>query len=460
MADTTTSKKFLDYEGLAALKAKNDLTYAASGHTHAAYENQNAFSHVMVGDTDIAADSTTDSFKLVAGTNVTLTPNTTDDSVTINAAGYSLPLATSTDRGGVKVGYTQNGKNYAVQLDNEKMFVNVPWTDTTYSDATASVSGLMPSADKTKLDKLTMDNNGIIAAANLPSYVDDVLEGYYGNGVFYKTFNTSNGTGSDPYTGEDGKIYVDLDTNKTYRWSGSAYVEISASLALGETASTAYPGDKGADAYKHAVTNKGKAYTSGLYKITTNDEGHVTAATAVAKTDITGLGIPGQDTTYSVATASSGGSGGTDGLMSAADKEKLNALSTAAEANQNAFSNVKVGTTTIEADSKTDTLEIVAGTNVTITPDATNDKITINAVDTTYSAATASTSGVGGSAGLMTAADKEKLDGIATGANLYTLPKAGTTLGGVQSGGDVTITDGIISVAAISEQEINALFTA
>lgn len=60
-----------------------------------------------------------------------------------------------------------------------------------------------------------------------------------------------------------------------------------------------------------------------------------------------------------------------------------------AEVNQNAFSNVKVGTTTVEADTKTDTLELVAGSNVTITPDATNDKITIEATDTKYTAASA-----------------------------------------------------------------------
>lgn len=48
-----------------------------------------------------------------------------------------------------------------------------------------------------------------------------------------------------------------------------------------------------------------------------------------------------------------------------------------AEQNQNTFSNVKVGSTTIVADAKTDTLELVAGSNVTLTPDATNDKVTI-----------------------------------------------------------------------------------
>ncbi|WP_373845286.1 hypothetical protein [Clostridium sp.] len=66
-----------------------------------------------------------------------------------------------------------------------------------------------------------------------------------------------------------------------------------------------------------------------------------------------------------------------DGLMSAADKTKLNGIATGAQVNQNAFSNIRVGSTTVAADSPTDTIELVAGTNVILTPDATNDKITI-----------------------------------------------------------------------------------
>ena len=68
------------------------------------------------------------------------------------------------------------------------------------------------------------------------------------------------------------------------------------------------------------------------------------------------------------------------------------------------FSNVKVGSTTITADSINDTLTLEAGSNITLTPDATNDKVTIAAKDTTYSAATTS------AAGLMSAADKTKVN--------------------------------------------------
>lgn len=76
-----------------------------------------------------------------------------------------------------------------------------------------------------------LDSTGKVPAAQLPAYVDDVLE--------YDSISAF------PKTGESGKIYVAKDTNLTYRWSGSSYVEISASLALGETSSTAYAGDKG-----------------------------------------------------------------------------------------------------------------------------------------------------------------------------------------------------------------------
>lgn len=106
------------------------------------------------------------------------------------------------------------------------------------------------------------------------------------------------------------------------------------------------------------------------------------------------------NTTYSVATQSA------NGLMSSTDKTKLDGIATGAEVNQNAFSNVVVGSTTIAADSKTDTLTLAAGANVTLTPNATNDTITIAATDTTYANATQS------AAGLMSAADKKKLDGI------------------------------------------------
>lgn len=92
----------------------------------------------------------------------------------------------------------------------------------------------------------TLDASGKVPSAQLPSYVDDVLE--YTNKASF------------PTTGESGKIYIDQTTNLTYRWGGTSYVEISQSLALGETSSTAYAGNKGKqNAADIAALKKGKA---------------------------------------------------------------------------------------------------------------------------------------------------------------------------------------------------------
>ena len=82
------------------------------------------------------------------------------------------------------------------------------------------------------------------------------------------------------------------------------------------------------------------------------------------------------DTDTGIATQSA------NGLLSSTDKKKLDGVASGAEVNQNAFSNIKIGNTTIVADGKTDTVELAAGNNITLTPDATNDKITIAATDT------------------------------------------------------------------------------
>ena len=94
--------------------------------------------------------------------------------------------------------------------------------------------------------------SGVIDAAHLPSYVDDVIEGYLSGGKFYTT-KSSSGTYSGEITAEAGKIYVDLNNNKTYRWSGSAYVVISETIALGTTHSTAGYGDESRAAYNHST---------------------------------------------------------------------------------------------------------------------------------------------------------------------------------------------------------------
>lgn len=121
--------------------------------------------------------------------------------------------------------------------------ITIPGIPTTASDI-----GAIPTTEKGAANGVApLDTNGLIASAYLPSYVDDVLE--------YAT------RAGFPAMGETGKIYVDTDTNKTYRWGGSEYVEISASLALGKTSSTAAPGN-----HTHSVSITPS--TTSVYSIT------------------------------------------------------------------------------------------------------------------------------------------------------------------------------------------------
>ena len=91
-----------------------------------------------------------------------------------------------------------------------------------------------------------LDGTGKVPSSQLPSYVDDVLE--YANLAAF------------PVTGTTATIYLALDTNLTYRWGGSSYVEISPSLALGETSSSAYRGDRGKIAYDHSQLTSGNPH--------------------------------------------------------------------------------------------------------------------------------------------------------------------------------------------------------
>ena len=164
--------------GLMSTSDKSKLNGIASG----AEVNQNAFSNVVVGSTTIAADSKTDTLTLTAGSNITLTPNATNDSITISASGssYSLPLASNSTRGGIKLssstqGGTPNGitttpgRTYAVQVNSsEQAVVNVPWTDTTYTLPTASASTL----GGVKVGNGLSISNGVLSTGNYVSNVE------------------------------------------------------------------------------------------------------------------------------------------------------------------------------------------------------------------------------------------------------------------------------------------------
>ena len=99
-----------------------------------------------------------------------------------------------------------------------------------------------------------LDGTGLVPSSQLPSYVDDVIE--------------AANFAALPGTGATGKIYVTLDNNLTFRWSGSAYAEISASLALGETSSTAHRGDHGKTAHDHSQVVTGNPHGTAAGDIT------------------------------------------------------------------------------------------------------------------------------------------------------------------------------------------------
>lgn len=148
----------------------------------------------------------------------------------------------------------------------------------------------------------SLNESGIIPSAQLPSYVDDVIE--------VDTFSNL------PGTGESGKIYIVQDTNLTYRWSGTDYVEISKSLALGETSSTAYPGDKG-----KATTDKLNRIPDKLITDTVNVDQSTTEAVLKFITYRQEAQQVGKNTlTITSATISQAG------LMSSSDKTKLDGL--------------------------------------------------------------------------------------------------------------------------------------
>ena len=336
-------------------------------------------------------------------------------------------------------------------------------------DAADVVSGTLvvdriPSIPDSKIENVSATKlTGTVPQANLPSYVDDVIE--------------AENYAALPPTGEAGKIYVDKETNKTYRWGGSAYVEISASLALGETSATAFRGDYGKVAYDHAQA-KGSQFASGLYKIETNAEGHVVNATAVAKSDITAFGIPSEDTDTTYTAGAGLGLSGTE--FSIADSgvttAKLAADSvTADKIADGVIPDVSEFITSEEASgayaakshthddryytetevdglldgkanaSHTHTIENVTGLQdaldekadvgsvtlaslgVTATAEELNymDGVTSNVqtqldgkADSAHTHANATTS----TAGFMSAEDKTKLEGVETGANKYVHP--------------------------------------
>lgn len=167
-----------------------------------------------------------------------------------------------------------------------------------------------------------LDASGKVPSSQLPSYVDDVVEGYYkeSDGKFYEesTYETE-------IVGESDKIYISVDTNIQYRWNGNGYSALGGALQLGETSSTAYRGDRGKSAYDHSQLTSGNPHN-------------------VTKTDV-GLGnvdnTSDLDKPISTATQTAlnnkvdveSGKGLSTNDYTTAEKEKLNDIEAGAEEN-------------------------------------------------------------------------------------------------------------------------------
>ena len=177
------------------------------------------------------------------------------------------------------------------------------------SKINAAISEMIPLSQKGSVNGVaSLDENGKVPSTQLPGFVDDVLE--------YDNFEAF------PETGETGKIYVTKDTNLEYRWSGTQYTQISKSIGIGETSSTAYAGDKGKQVTDRvAEVYSANSVINGLSDITFDSddiEAQTLSADNAIKTwdssnTLHDLKIPYATTTKA-------------GAMSATDKAKLDQL--------------------------------------------------------------------------------------------------------------------------------------
>lgn len=125
-----------------------------------------------------------------------------------------------------------------------------------YTDT--KLNGYIPNSEKgVSVAELV---SGVVPANQLPSYVDDIVEGNVtgaATGDSYPGFEDETG---NPVAGEAGKIYNDTTSGKLYRWTGTLFAQVNGGLVLGETATTAYRGDRGKAAYDHSLVNTGNPH--------------------------------------------------------------------------------------------------------------------------------------------------------------------------------------------------------
>lgn len=253
----------------------------------------------------------------------------------------SIPKATTSALGGVMLGYTNSGRNYKLELDsNGKAFVNVPWTNTTYSNATTEVSGLMSTSDKSKLDGITSSADAVSFSRALSSgtKIGTITINGSNTDIYAPTAGTSptysQATSSTlglvkigyPESGKNypvelnssGQMYVNVpwtDNNTTY---GPATTSANGLLKQLSGDTSQYMRGDGTWATPPNTTYSlvGANGSTGLIK----NGSSITNASGYTACPIIG-GVPYyKNTTYSAATASS------SGLMSASDKSDFDEI--------------------------------------------------------------------------------------------------------------------------------------
>lgn len=289
----------------------------------------------------------------------------------------------------------------------------------------------------------SLDSNGLVPSSQLPSYVDDVVEVYAtytksSTGTLSDIILYSDASHTKAISGEAGKIYVNIASGEpsyTFRYSGSAFVHIdSGSLILGEIAGTAYDGKKGKDLSTELTAHENDF----------NNPHNVTLAQL-------GLSLVDNtpDSEKEVAYADLAGQATSDSRGQQIDSTYVKDVHISPtgslvfdRGNGNTMVNpvTLAGTNTIGfVKTTSDVTDIVGLTACPIV----NGVVYYRGIEGEFSEATTT------SAGLMSAADKVKLNGISAGANKYTLPTAGTTLGGVKTTSTVTSTAGLTACPII-----------
>lgn len=225
-------------------KAVSDALAAAKTYADG-YANQNAFGNVKVGSTTIAADAVTDTLELVAGSNITLTPDATNDKITIAASGggnspdpaTADPVMDGTAAVGTSAKYAR--EDHVHPTDTSRVptsrTVNGKALSSNITLSASDVSAIPTSAKGAASGVCPLNASSQIDSTYLPSYVDDVIEAYARTGqtALSSTWLSETSASGSALTPATGKIYVlmadsgDYAANTQFRWGGSAYVKLA-----------------------------------------------------------------------------------------------------------------------------------------------------------------------------------------------------------------------------------------